>query len=49
MFDEALRHDLRHDLVGIVHPFAVLKAQREGERVGTVTRVRGRVFVDGNG
>jgi len=29
MLDEALRHDLCHDLVGVVDPFAALKAQCE--------------------
>src|SRR5271165_3587755 len=38
MFDEALRHDLRHDLVGVVDPFAAIKPQDEGERVGDVFR-----------
>ena len=29
MLDETLRHDLRHDLVGVVDALAALKAQGE--------------------
>ena len=36
MLDQTLRHDLRHDLVGVVDALTTLKAQREGERVGEV-------------
>jgi hypothetical protein len=40
MFDQALRHDLGHDLVGVVGALATVIAQRERERVGEVARVR---------
>ena len=33
MFDEALRHDRGHDLVGVVNALAALDAQSERERV----------------
>jgi len=42
MLDEALRHDLGHELVGIVDTLAPLKSQCVRERVGEVARVRGR-------
>src|SRR5208337_980540 len=33
--------DFRHDLIGVVDSIAPLVAQREGERIGNVGRVRG--------
>jgi len=36
-----LRHDLRHDLVGVVDALAPVKPQRECERGGEVLRIGG--------
>src|SRR5260370_33096698 len=46
MLDKALRHDFRHDLVGVVHALAALKAQREGERIGEIVRIGWRQLVE---
>src|SRR5271166_4779452 len=47
MVDHPSRHDLAHDLVGVVRPIAALKAQREGERRGQVVGRSGRESVRG--
>ena len=44
MLDEALRYDLRHDLVGVADALAALVAQGEDERLGQVG-ISGREFV----
>jgi hypothetical protein len=38
---KALRHDLGHDLIGVVNAPAALEAQGEGERGGKVAQVGG--------
>ena len=45
VLDQPLRHDLGHDLVGVVNPLATLVAQCEGERRSEVGRVGGRELV----
>lgn len=47
MLDEALRHDLGHDLIGVVDALAPLIAECEGERRGEVGRVGGGQFGGG--
>ncbi len=42
MFDEPLRDDLGHDLVGIVDALAALEAQCEGECIGEVRGIGGQ-------
>jgi hypothetical protein len=44
LVNEALRHDLGHDLIGVVNALAPVKAQRESERSGKVARIGGREF-----
>jgi hypothetical protein len=39
LVNEALRHDLGHDLIGVVNALAPVKAQRESERSGQVARI----------
>ena len=41
MLNEALRHDLGHELVGVVNALAALVSERIGERRGKVARVGG--------
>jgi hypothetical protein len=44
---QALRHDLRHDFVGVVDALAALKTQGEDERRGEVARIGGHELVGG--
>jgi hypothetical protein len=39
MLDESVRHNVRHDLVGVVDALSALKAQRGGEGGGYVAWV----------
>jgi len=34
MLDQALRHDLGHDLISVLDPLASVEAKREGKRRG---------------
>jgi Rap1a immunity proteins len=45
MLDQALRHDLGHDLVGVVNTLPALVSKRKGKRSGQVGRVGGRELV----
>ena len=42
MFDKPFRHDLRHDLVGVVRSLAAVETEREGERRGEIVGRRGQ-------
>ena len=49
MLHQSSRNDLRHDLVGVVHALAPLKAERESERVGEFARIGRRELGNGVG
>jgi hypothetical protein len=48
MLDQPLRHDLRHDLIGVVRPLATGVPQREGQRSGEVVGIGGCELIVGH-